>query len=174
MKKILLFFTILISIYADEIYFMPFEARPALKKMLKSIDLSKYKIDIAIYSFTNYTIAKHLKNAARRGVKIRIIFDKESNLNNRRSELSYLAKYNNIKTFLITGKPFKHKDYVGKMHMKLMIIDNKRVIFGSANYSYSAFGKNYEVIYFKDDYGLAKKGEKFFERMLSKAEEYWL
>lgn len=173
MKKILLILTAIISLNADSIYFLPFESRPALKEMLKSIDLSKYKIDVAIYSFTNHVIAKHLKNAAKRGVKIRIIFDKESNLNNKRSQLRYLAKYRNIKTFVVSGKPYKRKkDDFGLMHMKLMIIDNKRVILGSANYSYSAFYKNYELLFFKDDYAIAKKAEKFYERVLAKAQEY--
>ncbi len=171
MKK---FFLLLFSLYllADEIYILPYETKPALNTLLKSIDLSKNQIDLAIYSFTNHKIAKHLKNAAKRGVKIRIIFDRESNLYNKRSQLRYLAKYKNIKTYVVLGKPFKKKDSYGKMHMKLMIIDNKRVILGSANYSYSAFGKNYEILYIKDDYKIAKKCEKYFERIISKAQEY--
>ncbi|WP_197972075.1 phospholipase D-like domain-containing protein [Nitrosophilus labii] len=172
MKKFFLFLFFSLFLWADEIYILPYEAKPALDTLLKSIDLSKNQIDIAIYSFTNRKIAKHLKKAAKRGVKIRIIFDKESNLYNKRSQLRYLAKYKNIKTYIISGKPFKKNDSYGKMHMKLMIIDNKRVILGSANYSYSAFGKNYEILYIKDDYKIAKKCEKYFERIKSKAQEY--
>ncbi len=171
MRKILV---ILISFYllGGEIFFMPFEKRDALNKFLKSIDNAKAKIDIAIYSFTNKTIAKRLKNAAKRGVKIRIIFDEETNLKNPHSQIGYLSKYKNIETFILKGKPFKFNGF-GKMHIKLAIIDNKKIILGSANYSFSAFSKNYETIYFIDkDFRIAKKSTKFFELMLKKAQKY--
>jgi len=172
MKKIIVLTLLSMFLIADELYILPYEAKPAFSKLLKSIDLAKHKIDITIYSFTNHKIAKRLKNAAKRGVKVRIIFDKESNLFNKKSQIGYLSKYRNIEAFIISGKPYRNRDSFGKMHMKLMIIDNKKVIFGSANYSYSAFAKNYELLYFKEDYKLAKKCEKYFERMMREAQEY--
>lgn len=172
MKKLILILLLLFPLIGDEIFILPYESKVALKTILKNIDLSKSKIDVAIYSFTNKEIAKRLKNAAKRGVKVRVIFDKESNLNNKRSQLRYLAKYKNIDIYLVKGKPFKRKDSFGKMHMKLMVIDNKTVILGSANYSYSAFSKNYEVIYIKNDYKIAKKCQKYFQKILKEATLY--
>jgi len=65
-----------------KIYTLPEEAKPALKQMLHRIDSAKYRIDAAIYSFTHKAIAKRLAKAARRGVKIRVVFDRESNIRN--------------------------------------------------------------------------------------------
>jgi len=172
MKKFIV--TLLLSIFllADEIYFMPYESKKALLNILKSIDLAKNKIDIAIFSFTNKTIAKRLKNAAKRGVKIRVLFDENSDKTNKYSIIGYLAKYKNIDLYSLKGKKYKKRSGFGKMHIKLMIIDSKKIILGSANYSYSAFYKNYEVLFFKNDYKIAKKCEIYFERMLKEAKEY--
>jgi len=178
MKKILanILFLLLVSfsLNAKEgtLYVMPKESKEALSALLDSIDKAKYRIDAAIYSFTHKKIAKRLKNAAKRGVKIRIIFDKKSNRKYKKSQIRYLAKYSNIDIYLIDGKRFKNRDYFGKMHMKLAIIDNKRLLFGSANWSYSAFGKNYELLYIIESYPMAKKAENYFEQMVKKAEKY--
>ncbi len=51
------------------------------------------------------------------------------------------------------------------MHMKSAVFDHRRVLFGSANWTYSAFGKNYEILYLEDDYAKAKKFERYFENM---------
>ncbi len=153
-------------------YILPEEAKPALKQMLHSIDIAKYRIDAAIYSFTHKAIAKKLANAAKRGVKIRIIFDRETNMKNRRSQIGYLARFRNIETYLLSGKERKRGGGYGLMHMKLMIVDNRYTIFGSANWTYSGFGLNYETITFVQSYAKAAKMERAFEKMVLKATPY--
>ncbi|RUM44695.1 MAG: nuclease NucT [Hydrogenimonas sp.] len=169
----LLLFTHLVYGATNTLYILPNSAKPALKALLKSIDHARFRIDGAIYSFTHKEIAKHLAAAAKRGVKIRIIADYSSNAFNRRSQIGYLAKYQNIETWLLKGKPYKksHRDHA-LMHMKVMVIDNRRIIFGSANWTYSAFGKNYEILSIVDDYAKAKLLERGFERMLNDAFPY--
>ncbi|WP_300364952.1 phospholipase D-like domain-containing protein [Hydrogenimonas sp.] len=158
---------------STHLYTLPFEADSALQRIIKTIDSSHNRIDAAIYSFTHKTIAKHLAKAAKRGVKIRIIFDKSANLHNRKSQLGYLAKYRNIETLVLEGKPYrKNRSEKALMHMKVMIVDNRRVVMGSANWTYSGFGKNYEVLCFIDDYGMAKQLERAFERMVKRTEVY--
>ena len=147
----ILLFTHIIYGATNELYILPNFAKPALKTLLKSIDKAHFRIDGAIYSFTHREIAKHLASAAKRGVKIRIIADYSSNAFNRRSQVGYLAKYPNIKIWLLKGKPYKRANDYGLMHMKMMVIDNRRIIFGSANWTYSAFGKNYEILSIVDD-----------------------
>ncbi len=172
MKKLLLLSFLSIVLLASELYFMPYEAKAAQKRLLGWIDSTHNKIDIAIYSFTNHTIAKHIKNAAKRGVKIRILSDYEQSLKGRYTQIGYLAKYKNITIRLIRGKYAKRGDFYGKMHMKLAIFDNKQLVFGSANWSNSAFKRNYELIYFVKDYALAKKALRNFERIFAQGEEY--
>ncbi len=164
MKKIL---TILLPItLLGKIYLLPYEKDKALKEIVHNIRISKNSIKGAIYAFTNKTIAKELKKAAARGVKIELIFDKEYNLNKiEKSMLFYLAKYKNIEIYLLQGKPYKKSGKKGIMHIKAMIFDGKRVILGSANWTYSAFNNNYETIYSIKEYKIAKKFEKYYDMM---------
>ena len=150
---------------------MPFEAHTAKSQLLHWIDQARSSIDVAMFSFTNKSIAKRLKNAAERGVHIRIIFDHDQ-IKDRYSKLRYLAKYRNIEIFTLRGKYAKRGEYYGKMHIKMGIFDNKRVTFGSANWTNSAFSRNFEVIYFTKDFALAKKAKRGFERLLRLATPY--
>jgi len=84
----------------------------------------------------------------------------------------YLAKYKNIDVYQIRGKYSKKKNYYAKMHQKMAVIDDKVLILGSANWSYSGFGKNYEVVLIEKDKNLAKKYSEFFDNILKKAVKY--
>ena len=151
---IILIFTFLYS--KDIIYFMPKDGKKAEKEITFLLSHAHEKIDIAIYSFTNKKFLHALKIAAKKGIKIRIIANKESNKNQKfNSIVPQLKKLRNIKLHLITGK--KNKYYNGIMHIKLIIIDDRVVIFGSANFTYSAFYKNYEILYLNDDWTFTKR-----------------
>ena len=171
MKKVALLWLLGLALFAGELYFTPYESKEAMRRLLRSIDTAHSTIDIAMFTFTNKTIAKRIKNAAKRGVKVRIILDREST-KDRYSQLPYLAKYRNIDLYLIKGKKIRHRERHGRMHLKIAIIDHRRLIFGSANWSHSAFIYNYELIYFLDDIPAAKKATKYFERILHDAEPY--
>ncbi len=152
---------------------MPQDSNAALLEILKSIQNSKVSIKASIYTFTHKKIANELKKAAKRGVKIEIIFDKQYNQKRfDKSMLYYLAKYKNIQIYLLKGKPYLKGKYTGIMHMKAICLDHKKVIFGSANWTYAAFENNYEIIYVIKDYKIAKKFEKFFEIMKQKSEKF--
>lgn len=170
--RFLLIICFALFLQASSIFFLPHEAKEAQRNLLFAIDTAKRSINIAMYSFTNHTIAKHLKNAAKRGVKITILFDAKQNKNEPYSQIGYLAKYKNIDVYTIKGVRSKKKDYTGIMHIKMAVIDHSRLIFGSANWTKSAFRYNYEVLYFTKDYALAKKCEKELARLLRKAQKY--
>ncbi len=146
-----------------KLFLLPEQKEQALKAVLKAFDLAKHSIKITIYNFTHKKIANSLKHAARRGVKIEIIFDSATAKEQKSiSMLYYLAKYRNITVYKLRGRPSRKGDYYGKMHIKAAVIDDKNVLFGSANWSYSAFGINYELLYIKRDYALAKKMNRYF------------
>ena len=172
MKKLLILSIAFLQLFSGELYFLPFESHQALSKLLRWIDHSRSSIDIAMYSFTNAKIAKRIKNAAKRGVRVRVILDKDQNLKDRYSKIGYLAKYKNIRVYTLSGKRLRAEEHFGKMHQKLAIIDHKRLVFGSANWSNSAFKRNYELLYFLESYPQAKKATKFFELMLKRAHPY--
>jgi phosphatidylserine/phosphatidylglycerophosphate/cardiolipin synthase-like enzyme len=176
-KKIKLFYLIIVivslstTIFAQENFFLlPKDADKAYQTILDNIDQSKKSIKISIYNFTHKKIAKRLQSAAKRGVKIEIIFDaRSSTTQKRKSMLYYLAKYKNITIYKLRGKLSKNGKYHGIMHMKIALFDHNRVIFGSANWSHNAFTKNYELLYFTRDYAISKKFSKFFEQMKEKS-----
>jgi len=171
--KRVLFLLLLPSFLFCEIYFLPQDGKEALKEIISSIRSSKISIKAAIYTFTNKKIANEIKKAARRGVKVEIIFDKKYNQKRfEKSMLYYLAKYKNIGIYLLKGKPYLHRDYNGIMHIKAICIDHKKLIFGSANWTYGAFENNYEIVYIEKNYGISKKFEKYFEKMKKESEKF--
>ncbi len=172
-KKFSIFYLIIVfvslssnSIADNIIYLLPKERDIALQAILKNIEQSKKSIKISIYNFTHKKIAKKLASAARRGVKVEIIFDEESaKRDKKRSMIYFLVKYKNITIYKLKGRVSKNGKYYGIMHLKTALFDNKKVLFGSANWSYSAFSNNYELLYITKDYALAKKIDKHFQQM---------
>ncbi len=178
MKKILsaLFVMALfirLPIFSSELFLLPQDSEQALSAILRSIDNSKKSIKITIYNFTHKKIANRLKTAAKRGVRIEIIFDaKSTRSDRRRSMFYYLAKYKNISVYKLKGKLIKKQNRHGIMHLKSALFDHKKVIFGSANWTYSAFGKNYEMIYVENNYAIAKRFEKYFKKLKEKSKVF--
>jgi len=155
-------FLALIS-YAKEIYFMPKEGKKAENKLFYLFTHAKKEIKIIMYTFTNKKLTKALKIAAKKGVKITIIGDKKESKYHY-SVIPRLATLKNFNIYLLSGKRYKNNKKA-KMHVKLSIIDNKYVITGSANYSYSAFHKNYEYILIHKDKNLIAKFNNFFNSL---------
>jgi phosphatidylserine/phosphatidylglycerophosphate/cardiolipin synthase-like enzyme len=149
---------------------MPIDGKAAEKKLCYLYSHAHKDIKIVIYSFTNSRLARALKKAASKGVKIYIIADKKES-RQKYSKIPYLAAIRNIYIKLISGKRFKNGKK-GKMHVKMSIIDNKYLIIGSANYSYSAFFKNYEYLIIDTEKNLIKEFEWFFNYLNKKAIPY--
>jgi phosphatidylserine/phosphatidylglycerophosphate/cardiolipin synthase-like enzyme len=168
-KIILLFATIL---FAQEVYFMPLQGKTAEKKLFNLFAHAKNNIKITIYTFTNKKLAKALKIAARRGIKITIIADKKE-AKFKYSVIPNLALIKNFNILLLTGKNYKNGDKA-KMHVKMSIVDDKYLITGSANYTYSAFFKNYEYILISQNKELIKKFNNFFYYLKEKSTPYRL
>ena len=162
MKKILLllFSTLL---FASEIYFMPYDGKRAETKLYNLFLHAKKDIKIVIYTFTNKKLARALKIAAKHGVKTTIIADKKE-AKYKYSVIPQLALIKNFHIYLLSGKRYKDGTNA-KMHVKLAIIDDKSIITGSANYSYSAFYKNYEYIMINNEHSLIKQFDSFFNHL---------
>ena len=162
MKKIILILLFIIASFAKEVYFMPMQGKEAQKRLFSLFAHSK-ELKIVIYTFTNKYLAKAIKIASKNGAKITIIADKKES-KYKRSVIPNLAAIKNIKIFLLSGKKYKNNKKA-KMHVKMAIVDNKYLIIGSANYSYSAFFKNYEYILIDKDKELINKFNKFFLKL---------
>ncbi|RDU71009.1 DUF1669 domain-containing protein [Helicobacter aurati] len=155
----------------EKLYIMPYEQQEAIKDLVHSIMRAKTNIDIAIYSFTNREIAKALREANNKGVKINIIYD-FGQKKTENSTIGYLEKFANIHTCLLEGKTAKNGKYNGIMHQKMIIIDNELIGLGSANWSKNAFENNYETLYFTDSSEIIAKASKYFQDMLRKCKPF--
>ncbi|GAB6074512.1 phospholipase D-like domain-containing protein [Nautilia lithotrophica] len=162
MKKIIiLVFACLL--YSTEIYFMPKDGKTAENRLFYLFSHAKKEIKITMYTFTNKKLARALKIAAKKGTKIYIIADKKE-AKYKYSVIPRLAVLRNFHIYLLSGKRYKDGN-TAKMHVKLAIVDDKYVITGSANYSYSAFYKNYEYIMINSDRYLIKEFDSFFNHL---------
>jgi len=159
-------------LFATDVFFMPHDGRQAEKRLIQLITHAKKSIKMTIYTFTNKKLSKALKIAARHGVKITVIADKKES-KYRYSVIPSLAKLNNFSIYLLSGK--KYKDGTkAKMHVKMTLIDDRYLITGSANYSYSAFYKNYEYIMINTDRYLIKEFDAFFNHLKIMSTDYRL
>lgn len=173
MKKILLFLLcfVIVCFGKSDLFVMPYEQTKAFKSLQGSLQRAQKSIDIAIYSFTNRELGKTLRDSAKRGVQVRIIFD-DGNKKDNRSMLGYLDKYNNITTCLLKGKKAQNGNYYGIMHQKMVIIDKNLLYIGSANWSKNAFENNYETLFYEDDPYVVNKALQFYEEMFKDCTPY--
>jgi phosphatidylserine/phosphatidylglycerophosphate/cardiolipin synthase-like enzyme len=132
----------------------------ALNVVLNGINSAKSSIDVLAYSFSSKPIATALVNAAKRGVKVRIVADNDQN-SRAYSAINYTAN-NSIDSKLNSN----YQDF----HNKVMIIDGKCVETGSFNYSASAANKNAENAIIICDKGLAQIYQNQFNRWYSQAQ----
>ena len=127
------------------------------KEILSQINAAKSSIDIALYGWNNNTeLYTALKNAKKRNVKIRIVYDKSNN--------SY---YPETKYILDIADEISSDNIQTLMHNKFIIFDDKTVITGSMNFSntgFSGFNTNTLLVINNRDISLQYKTE--FEQML--------
>lgn len=155
-----------VSFASNELFMMPKEQKAALQSLITSFEHAQENIDIAIYSFTNREIAKALRDAASRGVKITAIYDESSNEpKNKNSTIGYLAKLKNIDVCTLKGNKAKNGKYFGIMHMKVAIIDHSTLFIGSANWSKNAFENNYETLLRTTQKPLVDKSNAYLQEM---------
>lgn len=155
----------------ERLYMMPYEQVNALKDLIGSIAKAQKSINISIYSFTNREIAKALRDASSRGVKINIIYDM-SQKDTSNSTIGYLEKFANIHTCLLEGRAAKNGKYKGIMHQKMIIIDDNLIGLGSANWSKNAFENSYETLYFTQSADIITKANEYYNKMLKSCKPF--
>jgi phosphatidylserine/phosphatidylglycerophosphate/cardiolipin synthase-like enzyme len=134
------------------IFILPHETTQAKETLLSHIKKSQKSIDIAMYNFTYTKVAKALRKAHKRGVRVRILFDKSKI--KKKSQYEYL-KNSGIECFIASEK----------MHIKAALFDGKILSLGSMNWKKESFSKNYELLYFTDHKKSIQKFQNFFETM---------
>ena len=127
------------------------------KHLVNKIRSSKYTLDIAMFTFTNNTLAAAVEEAHKRGVKVRIITD---------YQCSHMIG-SDVHKLSEIGIPVKKNITRYQMHHKFVIIDSILVITGSFNWTAKAVNQNQENILLLENKELAHK-------YLSEYEKLWL
>jgi phosphatidylserine/phosphatidylglycerophosphate/cardiolipin synthase-like enzyme len=137
---LILSITISISTLAKtEVYFSLYDNLQ--KAIIKNINQAEAFINIAMYIFTDKEIALPLAKARERGVKVRLYLDKDQ-VDYQYSQSRFLVQ-RGIKTRISTN------NYI--MHNKFAIIDNRLLLTGSYNWTFSANNRNDENLMVIDD-----------------------
>ena len=125
--------------------------------LVNTINSAASTLDVAIYSLTYPDIVDALKKAKQRGVKVRLITDKQQSGGKSQTEA--------LKILGSAGIPLKINSHSGLMHLKVTIADNKVVTTGSFNYSKAASTTNDEVLMVIRNADVARSFTAEFESM---------
>lgn len=172
MRSFCVFLLACLFLMGSELYFLPLQKEEAKRALVDSLLSAKKSIDVAMFSFTSKDLAKTLKKAAEKGIRVRVVFDREWNLKNDHSRLGYLAKYKNVECYLLEGEASDNKKWTGKMHIKMAIVDDVDLVLGSANWSFSAFNKNHETLLILEDKKMISQAKTHFENLVKASQKY--
>lgn len=121
--------------------------------IVNSLQQACQSIAVQAYSFTSFQIAKALVKAKQRGVEVKVILDKawlDDRQQDKRFRAAILYMYEHEVPLWIDYQP-------SIAHNKVMVIDAKRVITGSFNFTNSAEKRNAENVLIIDSPALAKQ-----------------
>lgn len=106
----------------------------ALRSLIRS---AKNSLDIEMYVFTDRTLASELSSAAARGVRVRLILESRTDAR----DLDAL-----VRSLREGGVEVRWASLQFQLtHSKLMVVDGRRVLVGSINFSHAAQNKNREA-----------------------------
>lgn len=167
---IVLMLLIRLSVAAPvKVYFSP--QGGAEDALVELLDGARQKLSIAVYFFTNRSLAAAVKRAHERGVNIRVMIDgtNESDY----SKGFYLRKYGvdvryarGLPKKLRKSRKSKHrvKKY-GIMHHKFVVVDGRLVATGSFNWTASAEKWNRENLLIINSASLARRYTQEFDKI---------
>jgi len=128
------------------------------KLIIEAIEHAENTLDICVFTISDDRISNVIRNAFKRGLGIRIISDNHKMLD-LGSDIQDLA--NEGMDVKIDTTPFH-------MHHKFMIIDGKKTLTGSYNWTRSAEEKNEENIVLINDIRTATTFQLEFEKLWEK------
>jgi phosphatidylserine/phosphatidylglycerophosphate/cardiolipin synthase-like enzyme len=144
----------------SHVYFSP--KGGCTKAITDALGQAKQSILVQAYSFTSYPIAQALIDAEKRGVKVEAIVDGKQ-IHERKTKLGLVAK-GGVITYLDGAHAIAHN--------KVMIIDGKKVITGSFNFTNAAEDRNAENLLVLDDPALAAEYTKNWQIHQKHSERY--
>ncbi|MBI3291422.1 MAG: phospholipase D family protein [Elusimicrobia bacterium] len=141
---------------ATEVYFSP--PGGAAERLLKAINLSRTSITLAVYHLTSGELAAALRDAQRRGVKVRVVTDAQQ-ADQQHSEIPFLYRHQVPIKVLGGGRG------QGLMHHKFAVFDGHLVVTGSYNWTASAERYNHENLVVLDEPWVARRFQEEFDQL---------
>ena len=145
-----------------EIYFSPQDN--AVQRITELINNSENYVYVPTFLLTHRKISDALIDAKRRGIDVRMIIDANG----------ASTSHTKIKELRESGILLKTEIFAGKLHAKSIIIDDKYIITGSMNFSYSGSDKNDENTLIIKNTGLALSYKNFFLYLWTKIPNTYL
>lgn len=142
-----------------EVCFTP--GQLCLPKIRRILAQAKQSIHLQACSFSQSVLVKDLIDAARRGVKVILIFDKSQRT----------AKYTKVNLFKGTRIQVFFDDKPAIAHNKVIIVDDKIVVTGSYNFTQAAETKNAENLLMINCPKIAAIYEQNFQNRLKESVE---
>jgi mitochondrial cardiolipin hydrolase len=146
---------------AAEVFFSPPGGIRA--RVVQAIRESRQEIDVAVYHITSLELADALAAAHARGVRVRVLTDREK-LNDPVRALQILRR---------AGVPLRAlgEPDSSLMHHKFSVFDDRLVATGSYNWTNPAERVNYENLVFLSDPDLVARFRREFNRLWKEARE---
>lgn len=134
----------------------------ATTAIMSSINNARKSIDVAAFSFTSRSVAEALRNASRRGIKVRVIADAKDSV----------GKYSAVTWMHRQGISVRVNGQYAIQHNKFMVIDGITIQTGSYNYTSSADKRNAEnVIIIHNHRSTAAAYQAEFNRLWQESDE---
>jgi phosphatidylserine/phosphatidylglycerophosphate/cardiolipin synthase-like enzyme len=111
-------------------------------KIIGWLNETKKTLDICMYSLNSELLTNAIIDAHKRGVHVRIIVDEDNIRSTWKFGTMGIAK--RVKLMQFNAKML--------MHHKFIIIDNKKVILGSMNWTVNAVRRNWENVFLTNKY----------------------
>lgn len=146
-----------------EIYFSP-QDKSITRRVIPLVNSAKKSIYIPAFLITHKELTTALINSHKRGINVKIILDATNTS----------VRHSTIKELKNAGIPVKVENYAGKLHSKVIIIDEKYVITGSTNFSNSGENKNDENMLIIENPKIAKFYSNYFEYLWKKIPDKYL
>lgn len=149
------------ALSASEAYFSP--KGGARQRLVAAIRASRESIDVAVFHITSFELADALVAAQARGVRVRVITDREK-------LRAGGGAYRILERHRIPVRALGSADE-SLMHHKFALFDGKLLATGSYNWTQSAEVANHENLVVLDDPDLVARFGREFQRLWREAKE---
>lgn len=136
------------------LFLLPEGHEEALNSLLEKIHTCQHRLDAALFTLTHPLIVEALKNAKQRQIEVNIAIDYYSRRGASQSACKSLQDQGICILESLGGQ---------LLHHKWAIIDQKSLVFGSANWTGSAFTDNQDYVFFIE--GLNEKQQRSFKKI---------